>query len=118
MNSIQTLAAIITGSGLLIFLLAVPLILGRVPPNELYGVRTRASLASETEWYRLNRIGGRFLAGAGGIIVLTGVVGFFLPVSSRDPYSIIATVIVLFVIIVPCLGLCRSKPSKDNGHNV
>ena len=93
MNSIQSLATLIAGSGLLIFLLAIPLILRRVPPNALYGVRTKASFSSDSDWYRINAVGGRYLAVSGLVILAVGIVGFFLPVSFRDPYSIGAGVV-------------------------
>ena len=42
---------------ILIGLLAVPLILG-IPPNRVYGVRTRRTLSDRRLWYRANRFGG------------------------------------------------------------
>jgi hypothetical protein len=39
----------------------VPLILGRVPPNRLYGIRTRRTLEDKALWYRVNRVGGWML---------------------------------------------------------
>jgi hypothetical protein len=39
----------------------VPLILQRVPPNRLYGIRTRRTLEDEALWYRVNRVGGWML---------------------------------------------------------
>jgi uncharacterized membrane protein len=38
--------------------LAVPLILRRVPPNRVYGFRTRRTLADPALWYRVNRFAG------------------------------------------------------------
>ena len=101
MTSIQILASLTSSSGLLIFVLALPLILRRVPPNKLYGVRTRASFASESDWYRINAIGGRYLAVSGLLIFFVGALGFFLPDSMRDRYSIIAAVVTLLVVIIP-----------------
>lgn len=43
---------------LLIAGFCVPLVLGWVGPNGLYGFRTEASLASETAWYHANRAAG------------------------------------------------------------
>ena len=117
MNSILALASLIGGSGLLIFLLAIPLILRRVPPNALYGVRTKASFASDSDWYRINSIGGRYLALSGLLILLVGAVGFFLPVSARDFYAIVSTVITLLSVIIPCLRLCALKPSQSANDN-
>ena len=116
MNSIQNIAALIAGSGLLISLVAIPLILGRVPPNSLYGVRTKASFASDSDWYRLNAIGGRYLAFSGIVILAMGIVGFFLPVSFLNSYANSATVAALLAVIIPCIRLCLLKPctSRDD----
>lgn len=117
MNSIQSLAALISGSGLLIVLLAIPLILRRVPPNAVYGIRTKASFASDADWYRINAIGGRYLVFSGIIVLAVGIVGFFLPVSARDAYSLSATVITLLAVIVPCirLSLIKARARAEEG---
>jgi uncharacterized membrane protein len=120
MNSIQSFAALISGSGLLISVLAIPLVLRRVPPNSFYGIRTKASFASDSDWYRINVIGGRYLALSGLVILVIGIVGFFLPVSFRDPYSISATVAALLAVIIPCIRLGLLKPCtspNDKGRN-
>lgn len=113
MNSIQVIAATISASGLLIFLLAIPMILRRVPPNGIYGVRTKASFASDADWYRINAIGGRYLAVAGIVILVVGIVGFFLPLSARNSYSISAGVITWLAVMIPCLRLCSLKPAAS-----
>ena len=106
----NTIAALITGSGLLILLLSIPLILRRVPPNALYGVRTRASFHSESDWYRINQLGGRYLAVSSLIIIVTGVVGFFMLPSSQVAYSTAATVVTLLSVLIPCIRLCLMRP--------
>src|SRR4030095_15419198 len=73
LNSIQILASLTVGCGVLICALAIPLVLRRVPPNGIYGIRTKASFASESDWYRINSIGGRYLAVSGLIISMVGV---------------------------------------------
>lgn len=113
MNALQMIAAAICGSGILIVLLAIPMILRRVPPNSLYGVRTKASFASDSDWYRINAIGGRYLAVAGIVIFLVGMVGFFVPVSARDSYSISAGVIAWLSVVIPCLYFCSLKPTAS-----
>lgn len=115
MNLVHLLAIIYAGTGLLITGLAIPLIRRRVPPNGIYGVRTKASFASESDWYRINAIGGRYLAVSGFFIFLIGVVGFFLPASSRDPYSIGAGVATLLSILIPCVRLSLLKASVSPG---
>jgi uncharacterized membrane protein len=48
----------------IILFLAVPLILGMIPPNRIYGVRTTATLADKRRWYDANRYGGWTLLGS------------------------------------------------------
>jgi len=114
MNSIQSIAALISGSGLLIALLAIPLVLRRVPPNMLYGVRTKAAFASDADWYRINALGGRYLAVSGLLIVITGLVGFFLPASVYESYSWWASGVSVAGILIPCLRLCLVKPARED----
>jgi uncharacterized membrane protein len=45
----------------LIFVLAIPLVLGLIPRNRFYGVRTAKTLSRDDIWYRANRFGGRVL---------------------------------------------------------
>jgi hypothetical protein len=44
---------------LLFILIAIPLILRRVPPNPVYGFRTRTTLTDEYNWYETNAYFGR-----------------------------------------------------------
>jgi uncharacterized membrane protein len=46
---------------------SVPLILKLVPPNRVYGFRTRQTLASPDVWFRANRFAGCALFIASGI---------------------------------------------------
>ena len=47
--------------GLLLIMLAIPLIRRRVPPNDWYGVRIAATFADEWVWYEANARSGRDL---------------------------------------------------------
>lgn len=57
------------GVGLLFCCLAIPLMLRRVPPNGLYGLRVRATFADPGVWYEANARFGRdfFILGLGQI---------------------------------------------------
>ncbi len=59
---------------LLIVLLAIPLILQRVPRNPIYGFRTPYTLSSDEVWYRANKICGVTLTIAGIGWLLAGLV--------------------------------------------
>ena len=61
------------GIGLLLLLLGW--ILPRVPPNPLVGVRTPRTVGDPEAWARANRIGGKWMRGAGVVVVAAG----FLP---------------------------------------
>lgn len=54
---------------LVILVLAVPTILGKVPPNSVYGFRTPKTLSSPEIWYPANRAAGWFLAAAAVISI-------------------------------------------------
>jgi uncharacterized membrane protein len=57
--------------------ISVPLVLGIVPPNRIYGVRTRRSLSSPEVWRRTNRV-------AGWGVLAASV--FYLEVTRSYPY--------------------------------
>ena len=62
-------------AGLLVGALAVPMVLGRVRPNPLYGLRTAATLADPEVWYPANRRSGWDLIGVGIVLMVWGAVG-------------------------------------------
>ena len=43
---------------ILILLFSIPLVLGIVPRNRVYGIRTCKTLSDDSVWYRANRFGG------------------------------------------------------------
>jgi uncharacterized membrane protein len=61
----------------LIIVLSIPMILGKVPRNSLYGFRTAYTLSSDDVWYRANKISGIALLLAG---VFWFAIGWLLPV--------------------------------------
>jgi len=64
-------------------ILGLPMWLGVIPPNRLYGYRTEQSLASADAWYELNQSAGfAMLATALALFV---VVGFVWRFSNLDP---------------------------------
>ena len=47
---------------------ALPMVLGKVPPNRIYGFRTPKTLSSPNIWYPANRIAGWLMIAAGGLV--------------------------------------------------
>src|SRR5262245_11421137 len=58
----------------LLVLLAIPLILRRVPPNPIYGLRVPATYKDEQVWYDANAASGRDFAIFGACMTLFTIV--------------------------------------------
>jgi uncharacterized membrane protein len=43
---------------LLLFIVALPLVIGAIPRNRVYGFRTRRTLSDDAVWYPVNRAAG------------------------------------------------------------
>ncbi len=63
---------------LLLFVVAVPLVLGLIPRNRLYGFRTAKTLSDDDIWYRVNRLAGF------AVMIASGVYGM---VAANWPYD-------------------------------
>ena len=63
---------------LILFILSIPLALGMIPRNRLYGFRTKRTLADDATWLRVNRF-----AGIG--IMIAGA--FYYAVAVARPYD-------------------------------
>lgn len=73
--------------------LAIPLILKKIPPNEIYGFRTARSLSDEKVWYAANYFSGWTLLIAGIISLIAIIILHFYPQLIQDTrhYGIIVT---------------------------
>lgn len=67
------LIGLFLGCGLLTMAIARPLILRRVPPNRIYGVRFSATYADEWVWYEANEASGRDLTKWGAAQVAAAI---------------------------------------------
>jgi hypothetical protein len=74
-------------SGLLLIALSIPLILGKIPPNGLYGFRVKKTMENPDIWYPVNKYSGKWLLAVGSVMVLAASVLFFVPAISIDGYS-------------------------------
>ena len=58
---------------MIILVVSIPLMLGLIPPNPVYGFRTRKTLSNRELWFRANRFAGSALfiaAGASAAVFL------------------------------------------------
>jgi len=67
--------------GLFTALVGLPMALGKIPPNQLYGFRTPRSLSDEAVWYGINRPAGWALFVSG----LVGALGALVGLGFADP---------------------------------
>lgn len=115
----MTTTAILTLlSGVLVFLLSVPLIRRKVPMNHYYGVRTPASFESDERWYDINAYGGRLMAYGSLPIAATGLVGLFLPADWFLLYASTATAVNVISLLIPLVLVLRwsRKPIGEQRH--
>jgi uncharacterized membrane protein len=64
---------------ILILIVSIPLVIGWIPRNRFYGVRTRKTLSDERVWYSANKFGGWLFITSGLIYLLIAV---FVPYST------------------------------------
>lgn len=100
----MSLDLVYLGFSALISLLGVPLAMGRVPPNPLYGFRTPATQADPELWYAVNARTGQDLVG-GGLLLGIGawLAPRLLPALGRDAYMggwTTAVVVVLLLVML------------------
>jgi uncharacterized membrane protein len=66
----MTLNLLLASVGLLLVLIAIPMLLRRIPPNAFYGLRVPATFADEWVWYEANALAGRDLVALGVLLAL------------------------------------------------
>lgn len=99
-----------TAIGLLLIVLAIPLIRRRVRPNGWYGLRVPATFADASVWYEANALSGRDLLVLG--IVQLGVALFiplFRDVSEAVYFAINGAVIGVGTIVFAVVGWRRAN---------
>ena len=84
-------------SGIVLAVVSVPLILGWLPPNGLYGFRVRKTMEHPEIWYPVNRYGGQRLL-ISSLLLMLAAIGFtFIPDLRIDTYSY--AVLVVWVVV-------------------
>ncbi|OGL47608.1 MAG: hypothetical protein A2161_15480 [Candidatus Schekmanbacteria bacterium RBG_13_48_7] len=86
--------------------LAIPLILQKVPPNCIYGFRTRKTLSDETIWYKANKfLGyGLVISSLSSLLVFGGGSLFpqIIPPSFIVNYANQILLVPIIVLLVSC----------------
>ena len=106
MNKVIGFSILFAVVGLLFIGLSIPLILGKVPPNSLYGCRTRRTLSDPKIWYEANRASGRdfFIC---GVLVFTASIVILLFGQGMNPeYAVAALLSVLLLSVTGAAWHC------------
>ena len=108
-----TVASSILLVGLVTLLISLPLIYRKVPMNPFYGIRVRASFQSEQRWYDINAQGGKLFAKWSALIIVAGLIGFFVPIDIFLFYVPVAVVAVLLAVLMPVIQILRWAKSAQ-----
>jgi hypothetical protein len=84
-------------SGLFLAAISIPMILGKIPPNGLYGFRVKKTMDNPEIWYAVNAYSGKWLLAASLVQTLAAVIVYFIPGIALDVYAYI--VLAAWVII-------------------
>jgi len=101
------------GLGLIIASASVPLALGRVPMNPVYGVRIPKAFKSDANWYAINRFGGALLVAYGLFLLVfgLGVLGVAPPPrSAAAPLFLAAPLLGLVPLLAAVFAYARRLP--------
>jgi uncharacterized membrane protein len=82
-------------AALSVMLMAIGALLGRVPPNALIGVRTRATRESRLAWDRSNRLAGRLFLTTGVAGLLACIAGYVASIGVQVVGIAVSTVLAL-----------------------
>ncbi len=105
-------------TGLLLTGLSIPLVRGKVKPNQWYGFRIQLTLDNPGIWYPANAWAGRRLFVVGVGIIAATLLGFLIPEAWLPAYFlIIALLLVVSVLLITVLGVryARSLADADEG---
>jgi hypothetical protein len=83
-----TLMILYVSSGAVLVLLALPLWLGKVPPNPFYGFRIAPALDDPDLWYPTNRYSAGWLIASGATAIATALLLALVPGISIDVYAL------------------------------
>jgi hypothetical protein len=81
------LTILFTVSGLVLAGISIPLVLGKIPPNGLYGFRVKKTMENPDIWYPVNAYSGKWLLATGLCMVLAAIGFAVIPGITLDVYS-------------------------------
>ena len=89
----QLLLILFLVCGLILVVLAIPLLYNKIPPNSFYGFRIAPAFDSPEIWYAVNHYAARWLIASGLSLILSTGALYFIPGISLDFYSLACLVV-------------------------
>ncbi len=94
-------------TGTLSLLLSLPLITGKIPRNNFYGMRFPESYQSEEAWQKINTFGGKQMRLWSLLLLATGTLALFLPLHAHPARALFIGLFPLIFILIPILQTWR-----------
>ena len=91
-------------------LVSVPMLLGLVPPNGVYGFRTQASMASPEVWYASNRLAAQYLIAVS--MVSAGLYYAGKHFVSAPKTQVLAGTMAFTILLLVAVGAVQVKAGK------
>jgi hypothetical protein len=83
--------------GFVLLAVSMPLYLGKIKMNNVYGFRIRKAMESEDNWYRINRFGAQTMICWSFVIMAVGIVCLYI-----EPHSVLSVANLAFLsLLVP-----------------
>ena len=93
---------------LILMAIALPLVMQKIKPNHLYGVRTAFTLTNETAWYQANRFWGRAMITSGlAFFLLSALLGNWRTDTGGQGVSIFLFLVAVLLPAVLTMGKLR-----------
>jgi hypothetical protein len=116
----EILLALYAVSGLVLAGLSVPLILGKIPPNGLYGFRIPATMENSQLWYKVNTYSGKRLLVVGLGSAIGSIILYYTVNTSADAYALsclgLFLALFLWAIITSFLYLKSAQQESKEGQ--
>lgn len=106
MNEAVGFSLLFAAVGALFIGLGVPLLLGRVPPNRVYGCRTEKTLSEPSVWYEANRASGKDFSIAGVIILAASLAALAFGRDSDAEHVVFSLLSVLLLCVAAACWRC------------
>jgi uncharacterized membrane protein len=90
---------LLIGTGLVMAIIAYPLVKRKIKMNHMYGVRFPQSFYSEESWYKINEYGGKLLMIWGILIAIAGICLMFIRI--EDWVGLLIFLALIASLIVP-----------------